>query len=217
MKIRIAQWVLSQVLPPDRAASTVGDWIEDLDKRGSLWFWSCVIRTAISRIWSDLTESPLTMARWGLTGFAMNVLVPLGLFAVISILDVFGPGRGIDIRYRHDWVYTYFLTNTQKNHALPPNFELTWLVQLSFYVLWVSMRFQTGRWIARRVPSREVAGCAAISLVGWTAIVVLEVLWHQGSIPVTPSPHIVPTGIANDLILLAGALWLRRRQLRPVG
>jgi hypothetical protein len=57
-KSRIAEWILSQVHPPDRAASTVGDWMEDVNKRGSLWFWSCVIRTAVSRVWSDLTESP---------------------------------------------------------------------------------------------------------------------------------------------------------------
>jgi len=26
---RVAQWILSQVLPLDRAASAVGDWLED--------------------------------------------------------------------------------------------------------------------------------------------------------------------------------------------
>ncbi len=75
MRSRIAEWILSQVLPPDRAASTVGDWMEDAPKRGNIWFWSCVLRTLASCIWSDLSEAPLTMARWGLTGFGLNMLV----------------------------------------------------------------------------------------------------------------------------------------------
>ena len=58
MKPRIAEWILSQVLPPDRAASTVGDWMEDAPKRGDIWFWSSVFRTAASAIRSDFAESP---------------------------------------------------------------------------------------------------------------------------------------------------------------
>lgn len=38
---RVAEWVLSQVLPPDRATSTVGDWLGDATDRGRLRFWSC--------------------------------------------------------------------------------------------------------------------------------------------------------------------------------
>jgi hypothetical protein len=57
-KSSIAEWILSQVFPPDRAASTVGDWMEDADKRGNIWFWWNVLRTAVSAIWSDFTESP---------------------------------------------------------------------------------------------------------------------------------------------------------------
>ncbi len=64
-KSRIAEWILSQVLPPDRAASTVGDWLEDAAERGPVWFWSCVFRTVLSRIWSDLAESPGFMLRIG--------------------------------------------------------------------------------------------------------------------------------------------------------
>jgi hypothetical protein len=61
-KVRIAEWILSQVLTREHAASVVGDWMEDIGERGSAWFWSCALRTAISRVWSDLTESPPQMA-----------------------------------------------------------------------------------------------------------------------------------------------------------
>ena len=55
---RIAEWILSQVLPPDRAASTVGDWLEDAPNRGNIWFWSSVFGTAASAIWNDFANNP---------------------------------------------------------------------------------------------------------------------------------------------------------------
>ena len=64
----VAEWILSLVAPPDRAASTVGDLVEEASSRGTLWFWSCVLRTAGSHLWHDLTLSPLRMlglAFWG--------------------------------------------------------------------------------------------------------------------------------------------------------
>jgi hypothetical protein len=64
----VAEWILSLVVAPDRAASTVGDLVEEATSRGTLWFWSCVLRTAGSHLWHELTVSPLRMfglAFWG--------------------------------------------------------------------------------------------------------------------------------------------------------
>ena len=167
---RVAQWILSQVLPLDRAASAVGDWLEDAPQRGRPWFWACVVRTLIARTWAGLAGRPLTMTGWRLTGFALNMLIPLGTFALVMLLIVPGPGRGIDIRYRDDWVYIWVLTNTQKDPSLPPDFELSWPLALVSQLVWAARLFQTGRWIARRAPGREVAGRVAIAVAGWTAI-----------------------------------------------
>lgn len=185
MKSRIAEWLLSQVLPPDRAATTIGDWMEDAEKRGNLWFWSCVIRTAISSLWSGLTEKPLTMAGIGLLGFARSLLVIIGISAVIRVL----------------WLWSH-------SFSLPQ-----WLLLTLYYPLQAWWYFQTGRWVARRAPGREVAGAFAIALIGWLPIVgwwmvaLIQFRWAANAM--------VPTAVSHDLCLLAGALWLRRRQLRP--
>ncbi len=91
----VAEWILSLVAPPDRAASTVGDLVEEASSRGTLWFWSCVLRTAGSHLWHDLTVSPLRMLdlafRWFLTCWFLGSL--LGFFVIsvwIGILDRLG-------------------------------------------------------------------------------------------------------------------------------
>ena len=66
----IAEWILSLVVAPDRAASTVGDLVEEASSRGPLWFWSCVLQTAGSHLWHELTASPLRMLGRGLWGVA---------------------------------------------------------------------------------------------------------------------------------------------------
>src|SRR5580698_6933796 len=77
---RVAEWILAQVLPPDRAASTVGDWLEDATERGRLWFWSCVLRTVLSRIWSDFAESPGFMVGLAFRGWLYGIWLVLGTF-----------------------------------------------------------------------------------------------------------------------------------------
>ncbi len=77
---RVAEWILSQVLPPDRAVSTVGDWMEDAGERGPVWFWSCVFRTVFSRIWSDFVESPGFMVGLALRGWLYGLWLVVGTF-----------------------------------------------------------------------------------------------------------------------------------------
>jgi len=210
-KSRIAEWIISQVLPPDRAASTVGDWMEDAPERGNVWFWSCVFRTAASSVWSDLTESPFTMARWGLAGFGRNILVPIGTLALMFfLLASTDGGNYTDLRYRHDWVFTHIVIYTAKSPSLPGDIEFRWPIEIIVQLVWASRLYQTSRWIARRAPGREVAACLSVALVGWLTILVAELWWR-------PIPSTIPMGIAHDLILLTGALWFRRRQLHPVG
>jgi hypothetical protein len=43
-----AEWILSRVMPVDRAAAVVGDLAEDAVARGPLWFWCSVVRVAVS-------------------------------------------------------------------------------------------------------------------------------------------------------------------------
>jgi hypothetical protein len=45
-----AEWILSRVMPADRAAAVIGDLAEDAAARGSLWFWRCVARVGVSQL-----------------------------------------------------------------------------------------------------------------------------------------------------------------------
>ena len=183
MKPRVAEWILSQVLPPGRTASMVGDWLEDAEKRGNIWFWSCVFRTAIAGLWDDFAGNPATTVGIGLIGFARCVLVPFG---IILFTDT---AFGI----------------TSSSH---------WQFALTFYLLQAWWYFQTGCWISRRSRGHELAGCVAVSLVGWAA---LPLELHLSHIQSASSSYLLLVGLAHDLTLLTGALSMRHRQLHPVG
>src|SRR6185312_14473587 len=45
-----AEWILSRVMPADRAAAVIGDLTEDATSRGSVWFWRSVVRIAVSQL-----------------------------------------------------------------------------------------------------------------------------------------------------------------------
>jgi hypothetical protein len=82
----IAQLILSLATTPDRAATTVGDLLEEADTRGSLWFWSSVLRTACSLCWRDFFSAPLRMLWLGLRGFlavSFWSVFPLGLVGLV--------------------------------------------------------------------------------------------------------------------------------------
>ena len=64
-----AEWILSLVTAPDRAAATVGDLMEEGSAHGVGWFWSNVLRTASGHVWRGVSASPLRAlwhAIWGL-------------------------------------------------------------------------------------------------------------------------------------------------------
>lgn len=218
-KSRIAEWILSQVLPPDRAASIIGDWMEDAPKRGNIWFWSCVFRTAGSCVLNDFIGNPATMARLGMAGFSRNLLVPAGYYALMLVL-LWVTDNGSDTRERHDWFYTHILTFTP---AQPfGKFDFTWPFQLAFHLFWAKWVFHSPGWIAQTRPGREFAGSIAVTLVGWTMILAYATLWlnviNFGTITRPRlDPTLIPIGIAHDVILFSGLVWQRRRQLHPVG
>lgn len=57
---RLAEVILSLTVAPDRAASVVGDLVEE--RRGPVWFWTSLARVALSSIGRDLLTAPLGMA-----------------------------------------------------------------------------------------------------------------------------------------------------------
>jgi hypothetical protein len=148
---RAAEWILSLALPPDRAAGALGDLLEDAGERGNIWFWSCVFRTLVSRIWSDLTERPGHMATLALRGcivgaFLTGAAVLLWFVAMTPFFFISAALAGLKI-------------------SLPATVrEISWgLASVMGLAAESWGAFQTGRWIARRAPAGKwlpAWGCA---------------------------------------------------------
>lgn len=160
-KVRIAERILSQVLTRERAASAVGDWMEDIGERGSAWFWSCVLRTAISRVWSDLTESPPQMA-----GLAFRAWLRLWVFLityclVLSVVLLIGMLVVGAIRYG--------LKLPALSYPEPRGNPL------AVRLLWAFVSFRAGQWIAQRAPGREVAASVALWLMQEAVAILLMI------------------------------------------
>ena len=81
--IHIAEWILSLVTSRDRAASTVGDLMEQAADRGIVWFWSGILRTAASLLWRGVVENNARVARLAFLGLAIYVGIDM-LYAFLT-------------------------------------------------------------------------------------------------------------------------------------
>ena len=198
-KSRIAEWILSQVLPPDRAASTLGDWMEDVDKRGSIWFWSCVLRTVLSRVWIDLADSPGFMLSLALRSCLYSWLIyMIGTIVLVS-------GAYISILFQ----------------ILPSPHAYTAFWFVGELLGWTSVTaygIMTGRWTARRANGRAIAACVACCIANLILSGAIRLGSNQflsSEIKRSMASHAARTPwIVEELIfetgLIVGFLWLRR-------
>jgi hypothetical protein len=72
-KAQIAELILSLFTSRDRAASTVGDLMENALGHGGWWFWSGVSRTALSLFWSSFSAEPYFVAGIAIRGLMLNL------------------------------------------------------------------------------------------------------------------------------------------------
>lgn len=113
---RLAEGILALVAPADRAASAVGDLMEDAPARGRIWFWRSVARIGLSLLGRDLRFAPLAMAvssaiAWFLYMGLSAVLALLGYVVVTllwGVLYVLATHTGLELaadvlRLRFDW------------------------------------------------------------------------------------------------------------------
>ena len=197
-KSRVAEWILAQVLPPDRAASMVGDWMEDIDHRGNTWFWSCVFRTLLSRVWSDFAESPGFLVGLALRGWLYSCWLLVGTY--------FGLFAGVCILVPLALLAGYL---TRQLHWHP-----SWPVSSAFIAqVWIgACQFQAGRWIARRARGRELAA----GIVACMTPTVFFFLLQLVSMHFRGSKLDLPATLPSEIFLLAGILWFRQKSLRSV-
>ena len=103
-----AERILSPVTTPDRAASSVGDLLEEASGRGACWFWSSTLRTAAAYLWRDLRECPgrmLWLAISGLIEFSIGATL-LGI-TVIKLWMTVSPYQ-IDANREYIPPYAFF-------------------------------------------------------------------------------------------------------------
>jgi hypothetical protein len=148
-----ADWILSLVAAQDRAASTVGDLVEEASSRGVLWFWSSVLRTAGSHLWHDLSVSPLRTVRLAFWGLLANwwlgfLLASFATTVWISVSDHLGLG----VHFQGGSVI-----------SVPP-----WGYSILTIAICTAVPFLVGWKVARRSDGRELA--AAFALVALFAV-----------------------------------------------
>jgi hypothetical protein len=78
---RVAVWLLELVTSPERATTTVGDFVEEAAERGRFWFWRQVAGSFSGHVRGEFTSSPLrlllspipTAVIYFLTGIAFGI------------------------------------------------------------------------------------------------------------------------------------------------
>ena len=210
MKARIAEWLLSLVVPADRATATIGDFAEDASTRGSFWFWSSILQVIVSGLWNSLAERPLHLMGLALRAWAVNLVA---VFAQIVVL----PFLMVMVLMPLTWLVPGI-------RSLPESVGIT-LGTVSGVLLWIAGIWLSGRWLARRAPTREVAACIALFLIQFLVInavaAIVLTIWnnqiekfvagHQGDLP---APSNFWINFVYFVILLAAAIQTRRTSLQ---
>ena len=141
-KTHMAERILGLVTNRERAAAVAGDLTEKAATRGGAWFWSCVLRTAASLLWRDVSESPGRV-----TGLAFA-----GLAAYIGIDLLFAGLSGV----------AFFIVGGVSGHPIQLD-SIGWKVWFAAPVLVSSLL--VGRILARWAPGRELAACVVYAVL----------------------------------------------------
>jgi hypothetical protein len=192
---QVAEWILSLVTTPERAAATVGDLLENAASRSRFWFG--VWRTAFSLLWRDFSGDPARMMSLAFRGFLFRFSILFVLVVVLFIAIVFmGFLAGL---FGHPTDITDVAI-----HPIVNAVGEVLSVGLSIVV-----SFKAGRWMARRSPGRELAPVVAFTILGLVFATVGGLIGHFILRLVS--------GFAWNALLeiptFAGAVWVRRQRL----
>jgi hypothetical protein len=213
-KAQIAELILSLFTSRERAASTVGDLMENAAGRDAWWFWSAVFRTAWSLSWVSFAAEPFFIAGIGFRALVLNLSLYLALFICMLVFaGLFGLIAGLHV-----------VSLSTVNNSSPG--ILRWVFRLLGGISAFAVQFQTGRWIARRARNREMAACLAFLIVQTIIMPIIgEILFGGRWLGVltnasdgVPAPDITSASIMvsslmSMIALIAGAIWVRYRSI----
>ena len=198
---RLAEILLSLVASSDRAASAVGDLMEESDARGRFWFWRSLARLWLSQLGRDLLTAPFTMA--------VSSAIAWFLYMGLSLVLAFTAYVAVTLVWGVAYVLTHhtgleLVTDVLRLRvAWPPIPDAaTWTIQAA--VLFAIAPFQIGRAIAPYWRGHELS-LAIVMLVIWTTMAVFVPLVGVG---ISASPAMMPLAV---MFLLLGALAERLR------
>ncbi len=216
---QIAEWILGLFLEPGRAAAYTGDLLEEAAENGPIWFWSSGARLAIMRFGYDVAESPFFLAGVLLRACIQNIAVTCFIIAgsIILLIVPFALFAGL----LHA-VFGLRLSVTSE--------PVRWIGSIGGTAMIVLAAFYTGRWIAVKMPGREIAACIAMCMAQplfWFIIGLLITRIWAGPIEhymrTHPGPaQSEPLGLADTGLnylmtfigFFVGALKIRSRSLR---
>src|SRR5579863_667574 len=128
--IHVAEWILGLVTNRERAASTVGDLVEQTPARGAVWFWFGILRTAASLLWRGLADNPVRVTAVAMVGVAIDIVASLLLAGLSGLVFFVGARNAHQAPWSSGW----------------------WMVGLDGLTLIVSVL--VGRILARSAPGR---------------------------------------------------------------
>jgi len=189
--LALAEWMLSLVTTPERAAASVGDLLEE--GTGSFAFWWSIASTAVSLSLSDLSAAPLSLLGVALYGFVIAVVLSLLLGGLAGLL------------------FAVLLTAW-------PGLTVSQLAIVGTTVSWLGS-YAAGMLLAQRAKGRELAACVVLLLLQTVATIVLTKTVSRPTDPSVAGWYSTTLGSAvalsiNLLLTLAGSIQIRRRHLR---
>jgi hypothetical protein len=155
----IAEWILATVTEPDRAATIVGDLLEQSATRKGARFWLAVLRSAGSLLWSGFASEPRLILGLAFRGWLML----LGL-------QIFGGGAAFFLIF---WLPAQIISVANGIH--PGSWASStsaWLPLVNTAVL-LAVEYQAGRWVASRAPGRELSACVGMQVFGAAVLAAL--------------------------------------------
>jgi hypothetical protein len=201
----VAEWILSLVMPRDRARAVVGDLVEEAAAQQRPRFWMCVARTALAFLGRNLTTAPLRLAGFAVAGWVVYMMVSVILLPSSFVLAP-ALAWAAKILTEHTGLELVAAWLRVPPGSLFPEAAVRLGVEL--LIMLAVAPLLVGRFTARWWPGREIAACVMVALV-WPFLAFFAPFVAISTRLTLPMVPIVAA------FVLAGALWERRESTTP--
>jgi hypothetical protein len=178
--LRFAEFLLSLVMPAERAPAVAGDLAESAS--GSFGLWLAVLRTLLSTALHQLRAAPMTVLRGALYVQVVNMAAG----AVVSIAEVVGVFVLLSVTRRMESTMPYMVAGDALNGLL--------------------VAFFLGRYMLRRYGSNAIGVWVGAMVVRLLLLSVLGWGVRRLGIPLPNIPAYV--GVLESLVLVLASLQL---------